>query len=180
MTAHALLRAATRDAHDRVDAAFSAYDLTDDCDYAQFLAAHAAAFLPVEEALTDRGAEGLFPGWVVRRRGEALRADLAELGVAPLSPIAAPAFGGDAPLAGGAYVLEGSRLGGRLLATRVGPALPRRFLSASPTPDGGWRDFIALLERILYSDVERQVATASAVATFACFEQAACVGMGRR
>jgi heme oxygenase len=41
---------------------------------------------------------------------------------------------------GAQYVLEGSRLGGRMLAGRVGAGLPRRYL-AERTGPGGWLRF---------------------------------------
>ena len=59
MKARAFLRAQTADAHARVDAAFSRFDLASQEGYADFLAAQAAAFLPVEQALDEAGAEDL-------------------------------------------------------------------------------------------------------------------------
>lgn len=54
-----------------------------------------------------------------------------------------------AELVGQRYVLEGSRLGGQLIARRVGEVLggdvPRRFFGA-PTPDYHWRCFLAFAE----------------------------------
>lgn len=57
----------------------------------------------------------------------------------------------DTPMAlvGQRYVLEGSRLGGQLIARRIGemlgPDVPRRFFGA-PAPDVHWRDFLVFAE----------------------------------
>ena len=52
---------------------------------------------------------------------------------------------GEAAAWGMLYVLEGSRLGGAMLAERVGPGLPRSYLSARHQP-GDWRGFLAVME----------------------------------
>lgn len=167
-----MLRAATRGAHDRVDALFSTFDLGRADDYRDFLAAQARAFLPIERALAEAGAGRLFPGWSEARRAPLLAADLADLGLAPPPTDGAAPLGSPAAIAGAAYVLEGSRLGGALLARRVAPGLPRRFLAAT-LPPGGWRAFLARLEQVLPSDVERREAIHSASATFVLFARSA-------
>ena len=168
MSAHARLRAATRDAHDRVDARFGAYDLRDRGQYAAFLTEHAAAFLPAEQAVAESGGEAI-PSFCERRRSDALRSDLADLGLeAPARPAFGP-FLSTAAMLGSAYVLEGSRLGGAVLAQEVGPDLPRRFLGTRP-PAGHWRTFIAYLERHLGDEQSIADATKSALETFALFE----------
>lgn len=50
------LRDATGESHDRVDAVFSAIDLSNLTQYGRFLTAQAAAHLPVEQALDAAGA----------------------------------------------------------------------------------------------------------------------------
>ncbi|QNN64154.1 biliverdin-producing heme oxygenase [Sphingomonas rhizophila] len=174
MTAHAALRAATRDAHDQLDSHFSGYDLADPGDYGRFLTAHAAAFLPIEEALDRAGAARLVADWPTHRRRDALVADLADLGLTVPAPVAAPAYANDDALLGGLYVLEGSRLGGAVLKRAVGDTLPHRFLSA-PQESGRWRRFIATLDQFLYSGASLSRAGDAAKATFACFEQAVTV-----
>lgn len=169
MSPHTLLKAATRDAHDRVDAAFAAFDLGSEADYRRFLQRHAAAFLPAEQALTDAGAGRLLPGWNDARRSAALVADLADLGMTPPPPCVPPDFDSEAAVLGGAYVLEGSRLGGAVLRKSVGDGMPRRFLD-SVHASGRWRDFIALLNRSLYETRSLSEATKAALGTFALFE----------
>lgn len=169
MSAHAQLRSATRDAHDRVDARFSALNLGDRDDYAAFLAAHAHAFVPLEEALTAAGAAELLDDWDESLRTSSLLADLAELGVPPPPPSAALEFVDEAEMIGALYVLEGSRLGGAVLRTSVPTGLPSRFLSHRP-PGGHWRRVIAMMERKLYSNAMREAAARGAMQAFALFE----------
>lgn len=171
MSAHQQLRAATRAAHDRVDANFAGFDLADSTQYGDFLIAHAAAFLPAEHAIADAGGKAI-PGFQEHCRSEALRQDLAELG---LQPPPTKTFG---PLQtwpevlGSAYVLEGSRLGGAVLVLQVGADLPRRFLGSRP-PAGHWRTFIAYLDAQLDDDRAIAKATCSALEMFALFESTA-------
>ena len=172
MSAHALLRAATRAAHDRVDALFGDLDLSRAADYRHFLTAQAAAFLPVEAALDRSGAAALFPCWDQSRRSLLLRADLETLGIAVPPPVAEPILPSVAAIAGAAYVLEGSRLGGAVLARRVSGNEPCRFLSAIQ-PSGQWRVFLARLEQLLGSDVDRREAVTSAEQVFGSFALAA-------
>lgn len=172
MSARAYLRDLTRDAHDRVDAIFSKHDLRQADDYRAFLLAHAAAYLPVERALDDAGAGYLIAGWRDRRRSDLLRHDLAALDLPVPVAVVPPSFDDAAAIVGGAYVLEGSRLGGALLRRSVGPDLPASFLGAT-SQKGTWSHFIADIERILYSRVRQERAGAAALNTFACFELAA-------
>lgn len=134
MSATSLLRARTAPAHHAVDGAFADYDLSDRAAYARFLTAHARA-LPLAEAM----AVTVWPA--LRPRTPLLLADCAALGVAVNTPV--PASGGlDAvPSAehwGALYVVEGSRLGGGMLAGRVGEGLPHAYLSATHQ-QGEWR-----------------------------------------
>jgi heme oxygenase len=168
LSAREYLRAITRDAHDRVDARFSTFDLSTLGGYADFLAAQAAAFLPIEAALDRAGAGDLLPDWLDRRRSGALKADLAALGRSSPEVATAPAYADEASVWGGIYVLEGSRLGGNVLRKGVAKELPKSFLA--PPAKGSWGKFVAALERNLSDRVVLQRAGLSAVKTFACFE----------
>lgn len=172
MTARAALKRATRDVHDRLDASLSTCRLDQAEGYADFLAVQAAAYLPIERALTKSGAADVVPDWNVGLRGTKLVDDLAALGRAVPPEVVPPTYDGEAALLGGIYVIEGSRMGAAVLAKQVPPALPRAFLSARP-PAGWWSVIVAILERKLCSTVERDLAEAAARRTFACFEQAA-------
>lgn len=170
MSAHAVLRVATRAAHDQVDAAFSRWNLGDRDDYAAFLVAHADAFLPVEAALTASGSA------IEQPRADLLLADLGDLGVAP-PPVRPFQFANSSERLGGAYVLEGSRLGGAMLCKSVAAGLPTRFL-APPERPGHWQAFLQRLEHSLISDVQRSQAVVGAHKVFERFLRAALAPTG--
>ena len=143
------LRAATAPQHERVDTAFSAYRLDQPEGYRAFLQAHAQVLIPLEIELERAGIESMLDDWPLRSRRQVLLADLQALGCAepPLTPPGmAPSFGWSW---GAAYVIEGSRLGGRVLARRVAdanPSAPLRYLNhGSATPL--WPSFLQKLEQ---------------------------------
>lgn len=115
-----LLRAATVGAHDRVDRLFSQFDLASHRDYRLFLEAHQAVLPGCERALTASSVESLLPDWPVRRRASALAADLRDLGWREAEKELSVPVLDRAQAMGLLYVLEGSRLGGAVLARRVG------------------------------------------------------------
>ena len=130
MSVISLLRSRTAAAHEAVDAAFGAFDLRKGADYRLFLCAHAQA-LPDAEA----AAAAVWPA--LRRRTPALMADLAALGAPATLPVTTNGLTGAAQW-GALYVVEGSRLGGGILARSVGAGLPHAYLSAVHEP-GEWR-----------------------------------------
>jgi heme oxygenase len=134
------LRALTRAAHDTVDASFSRFDLVDRDDYARFLLAHASATAAVEAVLVR---DATLPPW--RPRLSLLLDDLAGLGLAPPRPLAFDPGDTQAARLGALYVMEGSRLGGAVLAKRVFAGAPAAFLSARHDP-GEWRAFLRTLD----------------------------------
>lgn len=145
------LKAATDDVHRALDDRLSRLDLGRASDYLQFLRLQARTVPPIEAALAEGGLGALVDGWSDARRTAALEADLAELGEPMPAPAAPPAMGGIAALLGAAYVLEGSRLGGRVLRQQVGDGLPTSFLAADGAL-GAWPGVVAALDRLLYSD----------------------------
>lgn len=169
MLASAVLRDTTRAAHERVDAAFARFDLTDRDSYAAMLVAHARA-LPVAEAAM--AAAPTLPAW--RPRTPLLAQDLHDLGQALPPKLPLTVLRGAAALAGLAYVIEGSRLGGVYLARQVGAGLPARYLSAAHGK-GEWRALLAWLDRAGAEggDAWIKQALAGAAAGFALFQQAA-------
>jgi len=174
LSARAVLRTETRAEHDRVDAAFSVYDLSSPDGYRGFLMRQAAAHLPVERALDAAGVAEAVADWPARRRGAQLCADLAELGAGDVDEAGFAGFATPAEALGGLYVLEGSRLGGAMLVKQVGEGLPRRFLGEGSS--AGWRALLAVLEAKLTSPQAIDEAVKGARAVFGCFEAAA----GRR
>lgn len=171
MNARAALRAATRADHERVDALYSRFDLTRAADYRLFLAAQAAAHIPVEEALDRAGAGAVLPDWEQRRRAELLRRDLDETGAEAALAMPAPNFSGFPALLGGLYVIEGSRLGGALLKRGLPAGTPARFLDA-PADPGAWRRLIATIDTSIGAPDEIAAATSAAQAVFRLFEAA--------
>ncbi|MDI1297306.1 MAG: biliverdin-producing heme oxygenase [bacterium] len=115
-----VLRAATTDDHLRVDASFSHFSLASPKSYRSFLRAHARALGAIEPAARPYAS-----------RLTLLADDLAVLG--DRMPDSAPwtMEEGEGFRWGLLYTLEGSRLGGAMLARRVGPGLPHRYLSAA-------------------------------------------------
>ena len=75
---------------------------------------------------------------------------------------------------GALYVVEGSRLGGGLLAKRVGAGLPVRYLSAIHEP-GEWRAIRHAIDEVAEGRDAAWTAQmiAGAEATFALYEEAA-------
>ncbi|KQM98209.1 biliverdin-producing heme oxygenase [Sphingomonas sp. Leaf25] len=140
MTASQALRAATAAAHDAVDAAYARFDLTDRAGYAAFLTAHARILPPVEAALAACPA---LPGF--RPRTPALAADLAALGRAMPVPMTVSIPHDPAAAWGMFYVVEGSRLGGVMLARQVAPGLPHAYLAAGHGA-GDWRTIRAAID----------------------------------
>ena len=186
--AHKALRTGTAEAHDRVDAAFATFDLTDRESYAAFLRAHAEVLLPLEGALPG---ERILEDWEDRKRGALLREDLAFLPKPATSrhpgegrdlephrdalatQDAGPRWHNDlAALAGALYVLEGSRLGGRFLSRQIPRGFPRAYLDADQAPEK-WRNLLDRLETILYQPAALQSALAAAHQVFAAFERSA-------
>lgn len=167
-SARAALRAATAAYHDRVDAVFSRADLADPDSYGRFLQAQAGAYLPVEAALERAGAAAVVPDWPMRRRAAALRADLAALGLAAPEDMPDITFGDAAAVLGGIYVLEGSRLGGALLARSVPDTFPKAFLASGDS--AGWRRLLQIIEHTLISADVHTSAVESATRVFMLFE----------
>jgi heme oxygenase len=140
VSAHAILKVRTASDHAEVDAAFSRFDLADRVSYQAFLQSHAAALPAIERVLA---AEPLLPPW--RPRTEALRRDLRALGAVFPDATSACVATRVAEKYGLLYVLEGSRLGGRLLQARVGPGFPADYLGATHL-QGEWHAFLEALD----------------------------------
>lgn len=169
--AHVALRSGTASDHERLDGLFERFDLADPTSYRGFLTAHAKALPAVEHALDDAGFAALLPDWTERRRADALSADLAAVGAQVPAPLPFPVPESAAAQWGAAYVVEGSRLGGKLLSQRIGADLPRAYLG-TPQSAGAWRRFLEALDAALQTPDDIAAATISARAVFALFEAA--------
>lgn len=162
----AFLRDATRSLHEDVDTAFARFGLEDRASYVALLRAHGRAVPAVEAALAG------VDGW--RPRAPLLAADFADLGEAMPPPAAFAPPGSGAEALGIVYVLEGSRLGGVMLARSVGEGLPRRYLAAAHRP-GEWRALLTTIEQAAARGGEawRAAAVAGAVRTFEMYRSVA-------
>lgn len=171
VTARSLLRAATASAHERVDHAFGTFDLSDRDDYRAFLIAQASPLLTAEAAVDAFDPSALLPDWPERRRSDLIRADLADFGVQ--APLTDPfQISGDAAALGVIYVLEGSRLGGALLARNVPMDLPARFIRCAPAPKR-WQGLIEVMDHHLAKPEQHKVAADAACAVFDLFWRSA-------
>ncbi|WP_215745691.1 biliverdin-producing heme oxygenase [Gluconobacter sp. P1C6_b] len=164
------LRRVSRKAHEAVDEAFSRFDLADPQSYGAFLTAHARVLVGAEVYLSRHASS--VPVW--RPRAELLKDDLCQMGLAVPAVQAECLPESDGTAMGVLYVLEGSRLGGRVLSGRVGEGLPRAYLSAFHQK-GEWPAFLEQLGQYLdESDgARRQAVTEGAVATFGRFRKSA-------
>jgi len=138
-TAQRFLRDATHVDHERVDALYSRFDLADRASYAAFVQAQARALFALEAALIAFPA---LPAW--RARSPLIAQDLADLGLPLPHPAPVGPLHDDAAACGTLYVLEGSRLGGSILAKRVGTDFPAAFITASHQP-AEWRALLGAI-----------------------------------
>lgn len=170
-SARSLLRTATASAHERVDHVFGAFDLNDREGYRDFLIAQAGPFLTAEAAVDAFDPVALLPDWRERRRGALIRADLADFGVPTPQPEPLD-LQSDAAVLGAIYVLEGSRLGGAMLARNVPMDLPARFIRSASEPKR-WQGLIKVLDHHLVTPSQRDTAVDAARTVFDLFWRSA-------
>ena len=151
MSIREMLRAEGGPLHAQVDAAFGRYQLHSRPSYSAFLQAHAQALFGLEALLERSGVEGLLPDWQQRRRTPVLGSDLQRLQVAVPAPAPFTQLLDEGECWGVAYVLEGSRLGSRLLDRHVAESPDaavrdaRAYLGHVP-PQGAWPAFLERLD----------------------------------
>ncbi|CAN7514025.1 biliverdin-producing heme oxygenase [Rhizobium leguminosarum] len=159
MSLRSALRAQTADCHAAVDTLFGSFNLSRIEDYKAFLRAHARVVPSVEHALEDGRIGRLLPDWPERRRAHLLAADIRELDDRLPVLLPQPVLRCEAAVWGAAYVLEGSKLGGALLAKAVPDHLPSSYLSPQG-PKGAMRLFIDRLDASKVDDPDAAVAAA--------------------
>lgn len=165
--AHEALRSATADCHRTVDEIYSLAKLDDRLSYSKFLRAQSAAYLPIETALDRAGIADVVDDWPQRIRTPLLIRDLAELGVERPALFGSPAIAGEPEMLGALYVLEGSRLGGKILMRAVPASFPASFLSWESSAT--WRAFLTQLDQILDTEERRGRAIDAARNVFSIF-----------
>ena len=111
-------------------------------------------------------------GFPWRSRRAALAADLIALGRDMPEPLTLDLSDDDAARWGALYVTEGSRLGGVMLARRVGKGLPKAYLQSGFGP-GEWRDFRHALDAAAGDEAWIDRAVKAAEVVFALYGKAA-------
>jgi heme oxygenase len=174
------LKLETESEHSLIESATGVMDPGLDLDgYRAYLERTFGFYQVVEAQLRQLGVwEALRLPALEREKLPLLAEDLVLLGnLEPTSiPVcdAGPAFPSTAEAVGGAYVLEGSTLGGRVISRHVrasfGPDVPRAFLECYGATTGEkWRDFGTELSRFATSrEIEDQI-IAGARETFRAF-----------
>lgn len=141
----ARLAQATAELHRLTDLAAGGFDLRAEAGLRGLLQFMAEGVSPVEAGLERAGVGRVLPEWETRRRSGLLREDGAET-----TGARAAAFASEAEVWGALYVLEGSRLGARLMSRSAGGR--SRFLE-SAAADRFWPEFVGRLlaahERLL-------------------------------
>jgi heme oxygenase len=154
--------------------------------YATFLQCMLSVVAPLEAALAQVSQwEHVFPTAVARRKTHLLVDDLEVLGLRasgpPIALVELPRIQSLAQAFGCAYVLEGSTLGGAVLARTLGlvlqlsPGSGLRFWTAYGHELGSrWREFVTVLEEwaVTVEACERVSAVDTAAATFQAFSLA--------
>jgi heme oxygenase len=172
--ARGYLRAATADLHGELDARLAPMVRQGDVSYARFLLCSAMALLPIERSLEETNVAAVLPDWSQRRRSHTLRLDLAEMSLPEPPSLPAPEVLGNAFQFGMLYVLEGSRLGARLLLRDAKATLGPTAQSATRYLSHGlnlpfWPTFLRQLEASPHVRREPGQASAGARAVFQRF-----------
>lgn len=171
MIVASILRDRTRSEHVRTESIYADFDLQCPHGYARFLIAQASASLAVEQSLECAGVANVIDDWPERRRSHLLRDDLARLKVAGVKLQPPTTFESSAEIMGAVYVLEGSRLGGKVLIKQVFRTAPTRFLGADGRP-GAWRRLLTSLDKRLRDQEEIDLAVSAARGVFATYQAA--------
>lgn len=164
------LRQATAEAHTTLDRRLDFADLTV-ARYTTFLRASYSVLSALEPRIAcwfGVPADGMC-------RVGALRSDLAALDSNSVPTMPIPPIASLAEAMGAAYVVEGSALGGMVIARMLPPELPRRYLTLRGERTGpAWRDVVAKIEAWAHgtSPSARATACEAARATFAAYTHA--------
>ena len=166
------LRERTAGTHATLDERLDALPLETPEGYGLFLKVVAAGLLPLEAYLKQHGIARILDDWPLRERTPAIREDLSRLAGGrtfsvdrsrlPLAPVLGHLWGA-------LYVLEGSRLGGRVLRRRVPEGLPTAYLDHGRDA-ALWPSF---LQRLKSAEADWEPMVAGAEAAFALFHEAA-------
>jgi len=166
------LRAETAEAHEDLDRRHEGGQFVRMEDYGRFLEAQARIFPAAEDHLAASAEFRTLSDWSERLRAQALMSDLKALGRPDPTPIAFRFHDRPGVAAGIAYVLEGSRLGGKLIARKLEQAglgdAPVAFLTQG-ADRRFWPSFTRWLESREADETYAEDAAAAARATFSLF-----------
>lgn len=175
-SARAALRDGSADLHAAVEVALATDRLVEPDVYHRFLQRMEAVGNAVEQATRPHLAEAILDP--LRGDLARLRLDLLDLSAARARPSAAPdlRIAEPAEAWGAIYVMEGARLGGRIIARRAAASFGisadfgGRYLHDDGEPAGvRWRRFLAQLEGALTEIERRERALGATRRTFALF-----------
>ncbi len=172
------LRAATRDAHARVDACFPR-GLEDQATYRRYLLGMQALVDALEAGLARTPLDPAWAEWRRPQRGDWLADDLRTLGLQPMPDGPALAIADAAEAAGALYVIEGSAMGASQLqrqaaALGFGAGHGALFLDRHGGGDapGRWRKYVACLDNARFDEQATHRVFDAAARGFACAEAA--------
>jgi heme oxygenase len=171
--AHETLRSQTQHLHEALDASLVLSNLACRGGYIDYLVLNWAC-VPIEEALERAGIGQVLPDWLRRRRFASLVADLKELGVAAPTHTDLTIDSDIGSLLGWSYVLEGSRLGARVILQAVMSNQDAGIRSATEFLRHGegepfWQTFKVTLGKIDSDPAAVTRACTGANAAFQCF-----------
>ncbi|WP_232512616.1 biliverdin-producing heme oxygenase [Novosphingobium sp. PP1Y] len=180
------LRAATAQAHARLDGAFGALDLSERDGLARFLSAHAIGLGPLFPVFRNFVESEL--GMNCPDYPAMLSEDLRSLGNDPddLPQLAVdPALQAPSAPVGVGYVVAGSRLGMAVLrkqgywGEQSTSATPGRYME-DESGHAVWKTLMPWLKGRTFDQGEREAVTAAALAAFSSFASAFAVSAGRK
>ncbi len=131
---------------------------------------------PLESALEAGGIAEILPDWLQRARSPALERDLVLLNISSV-PLPEPHFSNEAQMLGAAYVLEASRLGARVMLSRLAQHPESTSIDATKYLKHGfgkrfWPTFLAVLENHPAAQADTASVVQGAQMTFGMFESA--------
>ena len=173
---HDLIREATHTSHRRLDLALSWLDLSKPRYYASFLRGQAEALFPIEAALEHNGIEQILPDWPRRARSAALEHDLIVMD-ASCDPLPEPRLDNAAQMLGTVYVLEATRMGARVMLSRLAQHPDSCSIGATKYLRHGfgqrlWPTFLNVLETHPAALANPQAVVQGAQIAFGMFESA--------
>ena len=171
--AHEQLRVRTRTLHQSVEARLDLLSLADRAGYVRYLLMNWPC-ASIEPALSEAGIHSLLPDWPRRQRRFALADDLRALNICPAPPPRCKIAEDIGTVLGWGYVLEGSRLGTRMVLKTVEESEDlaiRRAMRFLRHGDGVefWKSFKAALTQLDNDPGAIENACQAACTAFECF-----------